>query len=63
MMAAKRSAGFGINITSNISSVSTKKSEIISMSVHAESPRPCPFVKTKVSAMGMKSRTGVAILY
>ena len=61
MMAANRSSGFGSNMTSNTSSVSTKKSEMIVMSVQTELPHFWPSVKTSCSAMGMKSRTGAAV--
>ena len=40
MMAANKSSGLGINMTSKTSSVSTKKSEMIVMSVQTESPLP-----------------------
>ena len=61
MMAANRSSGLGNNMTSNTSSVSTKKSEMMVMSVQTELPLFWPSVKTSCSAMGMKSRTGVAV--
>ena len=61
IIAARRSSGFGSSRTSKVSAVSRKKSLTIVIPAHTESPADWPSVNVTVSAMGVKSRIGVAV--
>ena len=60
MSAPRRLFGSGSSITSNVSCDSTKMSWMIVISAHAESPTDWPSVNVTSSAIGRKSKTGVA---